>query len=186
MRSIARCAALLPLFLLVLALPAHADPMDDFSIIGGGATIDFSLPATTTQVCLSCIGGPNDQFIFGPVTGTVNGVSQTIHLNFVVGGGCSSCQTILLNYPSTAWTIFLPTLYQITFSGMYPNQDATLAFVPGDYMTGGYNNSQPGFFLPFEIKVTSAATPEPPTLLLSLGGILAVLLIKRWRPVTAI
>jgi hypothetical protein len=150
--------------------------MDDFVITGGGATIDFSLPVTTTQPCFSCIGSPNDQFNFGAVTGTVNGVSQSIHLNFVVGHGCAECQTILLNYPSTSWTIDLPPLYDITYSGTYPNEDVTFTFVAGDYMTAGYSDSQPSDILPFEIKVTpeAAATPEPPTLFLfaavALGG----------------
>ena len=82
MRSAARCLALLPLLLLLLARPAHADPMDNFTIIGGGATIDFSLPASTTQACLTCLGSSNDQFSFG-VTGTVNNISQPIHPNLL-------------------------------------------------------------------------------------------------------
>ena len=182
MRSRLFCIALLPLFVLALALPAHADPMDDFTITGGGATIDFSLPASITQVCMSCLGAPNDQFNVGSVTGTVNGVSQTIHLNFVVGSGCAECETILLSYPSTAWTINLPPLYDITFSGTYPNQDVTLTFIPGDYMTEGY--SQPSDYQQFEIKVTpeTAPTPEPPTLFLSAlaaASLCGLLLMKR-------
>ena len=186
MRSAARCLALLPLLLLLVALPAHADPMDDFTITGGGATIDFSLPASTTQPCMSCIGSSNDQFNFGAVTGTVNGVSQSIHLNFVVGAGCAECETILLSYPSTSWTIDLPALYGITYSGTYPNQDVTLTFVPGDYMTGGYNDSQPFGTVPFEITITpeTAPTPEPPTLVLSgfaAASLCGLLLMKRRR-----
>ena len=140
MRSMLRCLALLPLLLFVLAPPAHADPMDDFSIIGGGATIDFSLPASTTQACLTCIGSSNDQFNFGSVTGTVNNISQPIGLNFVIGSGCAECGTVLLSYPSTSWTIYLPdptSLYGITYSGTFPNKDVTLTFIPGDYMTNG-------------------------------------------------
>lgn len=172
--------ALLPLLLLALALPAHADPMDDFTITGGGATIDFSLPASITQVCMSCLGSSNDQFNFGSVTGTVNGVSQSIHLNFVVGSGCAECETILLSYPSTSWTIDLPSLYGITFSGTPPNQDVTLTFIPGDYMTQGY--SQPNDYQQFEIKVASEATPEPSTLSLSAlaaASLCGLLLMKR-------
>lgn len=180
MRSTGRCIAFLSLFLLALALPAQADTTDDFTIIGGGATIDFSLPGSTTQVCLTCIGSSNDQFNFGSVTGTVNNVSQPIAVNFIIGAGCAECETILLNYSSTNWTINLPPLYGLTFSGAFPNQDVTLAFIPGDYMTDGYN--QPFDFQDFEIKVVSetAPTPEPPTLLLfaaaALGG---GLLIRR-------
>jgi hypothetical protein len=185
MRSMLRCLALLPLLLFVLAPPAHADPMDDFSIIGGGATIDFSLPASTTQACLTCIGSSNDQFNFGSVTGTVNNISQPIGLNFVIGSGCAECGTVLLSYPSTSWTIYLPdptSLYGITYSGTFPNQDVTLTFIPGDYMTNGYNQSFD--FAQFEVKVTpeAAATPEPPTLYLSAlaaASLCGLLLMKR-------
>ena len=185
MRSIPRRIALLPLLLLALVLPAHADPMDDFTIVGGGATIDFSLPASTTQPCFSCLGSSNDQFIFGSVTGTVNGVSQPIHLNFVVGAGCAECETILLSYPSTSWTINLPPLYNLTYSGTNPNEDVTFTFVPGDYMTQGY--SQPPAYLPFEITVTpeAAATPEPATILSLITAALALPLLRRRRVVSS-
>jgi hypothetical protein len=156
--------------------------MDDFSITTSGATIDFSLPASTTQACLTCLGSSNDQFNFGSVTGTVNGASQSIHLNFVVGASCAECETILLSYPSTSWTIDLPALYGITYSGTYPNEDVTLTFVPGDYKTSGY--SQPYDNVPFEITITpeTAATPEPPTLSLSAlaaASLFGLLLMKR-------
>jgi hypothetical protein len=182
MRPAARCLALLPLLLLVLARPAHADPMDDFSITTTGLAIDFSLPVSITQVCMSCLGAPNDQFNVGSVTGTVNGVSQSIHLNFVVGGICGECETILLSYDSTSWTIDLPALYQITSSGMYPNQDVTFTFVPGDYITQGH--SQPSDYVPFAITVTpqTAATPEPSALSLSAlaaASLCGLLLMKR-------
>ncbi|HZQ42986.1 MAG TPA: PEP-CTERM sorting domain-containing protein [Acidobacteriaceae bacterium] len=186
MRSRLFCIVLLPLLVLALALPAHAD-MDDFSITGGGATIDFSLPATTTQPCFSCLGSSNDQFNFGAVTGTVNGVSQSIHLNFVVGSGCAECQTILLNYSSSSWTIDLPVLYNLAYSGSSPNQDVTLTFVAGDHTTAGYSDSQPSDLLPFEIKVTpqAAATPEPATIFSLITAALALPLLKRRRAVTS-
>ena len=185
MRSRLFSIALLPLFVLALARPAHADPMDNFTITGGGATIDFSLPVSTTQVCFSCLGGPPEQFNFGAITGTVNGVSQTIHLNFVIGGACSVCQTILLNYPSTSWTIDLPTtLYDLTYSGTYPNENVTLTFLTGNYMTGGYDQSSDHF--PFEINVTpSATTPEPATILSLLTATLALPLLIRRRAVNS-
>lgn len=175
MRSLARYLALLPLLLLALALPAHADPMDNFTITGGGQTIDFYLPASTTQPCCSNIG----QFNFGQVTGTVNGVSELIGVNFITGSGCAVCGTILLEYPSTNWTIFLPSLYGITYSGNY--EDETLTFIPGDYPTEGY--SQPYYYQDFEINVTSetAATPEPPTLLLVAAAALGGFLLMRRR-----
>ena len=187
MRSRLFSIAALPLFILALALPAHADPMDNFTITGGGATIDFSLPASTTQPCFSCLGGSYEQFNFGAVTGTVNGVSQSIHLNFVIGSGCAECQTILLSYPSSSWTIDLPILYDLAYSGTYPNYDVTLTFVPGDYMTGGYNDSQPFGTLPFEINITpqAAATPEPATILSLVTAALALPLLKRRRLVSS-
>lgn len=188
MRSRLFCIALLPLFVLALSLPAHADTMDNFTITGGGTTTDFSLPVTTTQVCLSCYGSSNEQFNFGAVTGTVNGVGQTIHLNFVVGGNCAACQTILLNdYPSASWTIDLPILYDLTYSGTGLNKDVTLTFVPGDYMVGGYNDSQSSYILPFEITIApqAAATPEPATIFSLITAALALPLLKRRRAVTS-
>lgn len=181
MRSISRCAALLPLFLLVLALPAHADPMNDFSITGGGATIDFSLPATTTGQFQAPIGQDN----FGQVSGTVNGVSELIGVNFITGFGCAECGTVLVNYPSTGWTIDIPSgLYTLTPAGALGE---TLTFNPGDYMAVGYNNSQPFGHVPFEIKVTSdaAATPEPATIFSLITAALALPLLRRRRVVTS-
>jgi hypothetical protein len=158
--------------------------MDNFLITGGGATIDFSLPASTTQPCLTCIGSSNDQFNFGSVTGTVNGASQPIGVNFVIGSGCAECETILFGYPSTGWTIYLPPLYGLTYSGTYPNQDVSLTFIPGDYMTIGY--SQPYDYVGFEIKITpeTAATPEPATILSLITAALALPLLRRRRVAT--
>jgi hypothetical protein len=179
MRSIARCLALLPLLLLVVARPAHADPMDNFTITGGGATIDFSLPASKTQ---PLYGDPIGQFNFGQVSGTVNGANESIGVNFITGSGCAVCGTILLSYPSTFWTINLPPLYDITLSGTFPNQDETLTFIPGDYMTETFGTLPP--FASFDIKVTpeTAPTPEPPTLFLSgfaAASLCGLLLMKR-------
>ena len=76
MRSRLFCIALLPLFVLALALPAHADPMDDFSITGGGATIDFSLPASTHRPARVALEVRTNS-IWSRFTGTVNNVSRT-------------------------------------------------------------------------------------------------------------
>jgi len=182
MRFTLRCLALLPLLLLALARPAHADPMDDFTIIGGGATIDFSLPASTTQPCCSYAG----QFNFAQVPGTVNGVSQQIGVNFITGSGCAVCGTILLSYPSTSWTLVLPNLYEVTYSGTYPNEEyETLTFLTGDYMTETFGLLPP--ITQFEITVTpeAAATPEPATILSLITAALALPLLKRRRAVTS-
>jgi hypothetical protein len=149
--------------------------MDNFTIIGGGATIDFSLPASTTGEFEIPFGQDN----FGQVSGTVNGLNELIAVNFITGTGCAECQTILLGYDSTSWTIGLPPLYELTPAGA---MGETLTFIPGTYTTGGY--SQPFDTVPFEIQVTSAtaATPEPPTLSLSAlaaASLCGLLLMKR-------
>ena len=175
MRSLPRCIVLLPILFLALARPAHADPMDDFLIKGNGLTIDFSVPVSTTQPCC----GFNGQFNLGLVPGTVNGANESIAVNFITGSGCAVCGTILLSYPSTNWTIYLPALYDVTYSGTYPDTFETLTFISGDYMTDGY--SQPFDYVEFEIKVTpeTAATPEPPTLLLLASAMGGALLLRR-------
>jgi hypothetical protein len=151
--------------------------MDNFTIIGGGATIDFSLPASTTQPCCSYAG----QFNFGQITGTINGVSEPIGINFITGSGCAVCGTILLGTPTTNWTIVLPSLYEVTYSGMFPDQgNETLTFIPGDYPTETFGPLPP--ITSFDIKVTpeTAPTPEPPTLfLLAAAGLGGFLLIRR-------
>jgi hypothetical protein len=181
MRSRLLSIALLPLFVLALALPAHADPMDDFTITGGGATIDFSLPASTTQPCC----GLPDQFNFGQVSGTVNGVNQFIGVNFITGSGCAVCHTILLSYPSTNWTLDLPPLYGITYSGTIANPEETLTFIPGDYTTQTFGTLPP--FASFDIKVTpeTAATPEPAAFLFLITAALGLPLVKRRRAATS-
>jgi len=176
MRSAARWFALLPLFVLVLARPAHADPMDNFSITSTGLAIDFSLPASTTGQFEAAFGQDN----FGQVSGTVNGVNELIGVNLITGMGCAECQTILVNYDSTNWTILLPAtpLYNLTPAGA---MGETLTFNPGDYMTDGY--SQPFDYADFEIKVTpgTAATPEPPTIFLFAAAGLGGALVMRRR-----
>jgi hypothetical protein len=151
--------------------------MDNFTIIGGGATIDFSLPASTTQPCCAYTG----QFNFGSVPGTVNGANESIAVSFITGSGCAVCGTILLSYPSTNWTINLPPLYGITYSGVFPDDLETLTFIPGDYMTETFGTLPP--FASFEIKVTpeTAPTPEPSALVLLLiaTALGAALLISR-------
>ena len=179
MRSAARCLALLPLLLLAVAVPAHADPMDNFTITGGGQTIDFSLPASTTGEFEVPIGQDN----FGQVSGTVNSVSELVFVNVITGVGCAECQSILLGDAQASFTIALPNppLYQLTPGGALGE---TLTFIPGTYMTGGYNDSQPFGILPFEINIApdTAATPEPPTLILSAfaaASLCGLLLMKR-------
>jgi hypothetical protein len=175
MRSIVRCTALLPLLLVVLALPAHADPMDDFNISGGGVTIDLSVPASATGE----FGGEFGQLNLGQIPGTVNGVNETIGVNFITGSGCALCQSILISYPSTSLAIGFPfpPFYELTFVGGASGMDETLTFLPGDYMTGTIGIP----FSRFEITITpeTAATPEPPTLFLFTTAALAGCLLLR-------
>ena len=163
MRSALRCLTLLPLLLLLLTRPAHADPMDDFLITGNGLSIDFSVPVSTTGPAYRI----ESQVMFGPLMGTVNGADATISTNFVTMAGCAVCPSLLLGYqtPSTmgSLTLALPPLYEITTSGI---DDATLTFLTGSYTTGTIPFSSDIYKI--QVTAETAVTPEPSTFLLLL------------------
>jgi hypothetical protein len=177
MRSATRCIAFLPLVLLVLARPAHADPMDNFSITGNGLSIDFSVPVSTTAIYTEI----QDQFQLGPLMGTVNGADATISSNFVTMTPCAVCPAILLSYHVGGTygnlTLELPSLYEITpASGM----DETFTFLTGTYMAATIPIYYGGIY---EIQITpeTTTTPEPPTLFLFAAAAFGGLLLTRRR-----
>jgi hypothetical protein len=148
--------------------------MDEFLITGNGLSIDFSVPVSTT--------GPDyiieNQVMFGPLMGTVNGADATISTNFVTMSGCAVCPSLLLSYQTGSTpgnlTLALPPLYEITPSGI---DDATLTFLTGSYTTGTIPFS--GDIYNIQVTAEAAVTPEPSTLLLlliptALGGALLI------------
>jgi hypothetical protein len=176
--------ALFPLTLLASALTitAHADTIDDFAITGGGNIINFSLPASPpgnlrtcpTGIITSCLPGSETDFSASTLV-TFNGVSTLESIDFPTGrfgGGLSLGQLRLfgngeLFAPDAANPTFLTgsfILSAINPSGNPPIIDYTLTINP---------------------EPSTAATPEPSTLLLFAtglaGGILTLATRHRTR-----
>jgi hypothetical protein len=168
----------------VLALPlaAHADAIDDFVLTGGGHTISYSLPATTTFP-----DDPSLEFFMESAATTIDGVP-----GYVVTGSYdaipSGIGTLRLDVPESIFgypailfqgpllvsTVFVPPTDPLGS----PNLIAT--FIPGTYdLTGAgqpSNLSEPGpsepYILTIAPQTATAMTPEPSSLLLLGTGLL--------------
>ncbi len=170
----------------VLALPlaAHADAIDDFVLTGGGHTISYSLPATTTFP-----DDPSLEFFMATAPTTIDGVSGYVvtgsydaipsgigTLRLDVPESIFGYSAILFQGPLLVSTVFVPP----TDPFSPPNLIAT--FIPGTYDLMGEGQSL-GTFLsetgpsePYTLTIapetTTAMTPEPSSLLLLTTGLL--------------
>ena len=175
--------ALFPLALLAsaLTLTAHADTIDDFVIAGNGESVIFSLPATTDGYILHA----HFNSFFESAPGTIDGSPVTLGALFYVSYFAGSFPGIpALGISSTPLTSFPPDLYgdiPYTFNevpAQFPNpsDEGTVyfTFVPGTYEL---NDSPytPGlaYTLTITPETSTAATPEPTTLLLFATGLAA-------------
>jgi hypothetical protein len=178
----------------ILTLPAaHADTIDDFLLTGGGHTISYSLPATTTYPY-----GPSLEFFYATATATIDGVP-----GYAMQGGYDAI-------PSTIGTLqlFVPEAIfgypQILFQGpllvsteLVPSDDPfnqfayASTFLPGTYSligNGMFPGGSAGPDVPYTLAITpqtpAAATPEPSSLILlgtGVFGLLGFAAIRRGR-----
>lgn len=182
----------------VLALPltAHADTVDDFVLTGGGHTISYSLPASTTFV-----DGLSIEYFSAIANETIDGVP-----GYVEGGQYDAIPSL-----SATLQLFVPeTIFgfsAIQFQGplltsyiIVPSTDpvnpfnVVATFIPGAYDLLGQGVSfypsltNIGPPVPYTLTITpqtaTATTPEPPSwALLATGifGLLGFAAIKRGR-----
>ncbi|MEO6815611.1 MAG: PEP-CTERM sorting domain-containing protein [Edaphobacter sp.] len=173
----------------VLALPlaAHADTIDDFVLTGGGHTLSYSLPATTTFQ-----GDPSVEFFMASAPTTIDGVpgytvtgsyeavfSGIGNLQLQVPESIFGYSSILFQGPQLVSTVFVPP----TDPFSSPNLIAT--FLPGTYDLSGAGQSfdtfppSTGPSLPYTLTITpetaTAMTPEPSSLVLLATGVFALI-----------
>lgn len=175
------CSTLLLASVLALPLAARADAIDDFVLTGGGHTLTYSLPATTTFP-----DDPSLEFFFANATTTIDGVpgytvfgqydaipSQIGTLQLQVPESIFGYPAILFQGPLLVSTVFVPP----TDPFSPPNLIAT--FIPGTYdLTGAgqsFATGETGPSLPYTLTITpqtaTAMTPEPSSLLLLATGV---------------
>lgn len=176
-----RLFATLPLLLASLAMPAHADSFDHFSVVGNGQDFEFSLSATST--------GPDTnfsrQYSFGQVSGTLNGTAQNIYASiiFPTAQGVGA-DTFTVGTTGTYTELALPSMYDLSFTTTAPFVGTgTLTFLPGRY-TSFVVAPTVAPYLTYSITVTpqgSAVTPEPPTFVLLMTATLITFVLTRTK-----
>jgi hypothetical protein len=177
----------------LLPLAAHADTIDDFVLTGGGHTISYSLPATSTF--------PNDlsiEFFYESATATIDGVPGYVVRGAydVIPSGFATLQLdvpeSIFGYPSIQFQGPQLDSYVLVPSNNPDNPfDIAATFIPGTYSLVGegmFPPVQSGPPLPYTLTITpetaTATTPEPSSLALLGTGILCIVgfaAIKRGR-----
>lgn len=175
------CSILLLASVLTLPLAARADAIDDFVMTGGGHTISYSLPSTTTFA--------NDfsvEFFFATAIATIDNVpgytlfgqydaipSQIGTLQLDVPESIFGYSAILFQGPQLVSVAYVPS------SDPFNPMEIVATFLPGTYnLTGaGLSPGSPQTGpLPYTLTITpqtaTAITPEPSSLTLLATGIL--------------
>src|SRR5579875_474816 len=194
-----RSLAIASLLLLGGTSAAYADPVFDFSISGGGYSLQFSTanppavveyPQGATDVSVTSLSGsvngvsgytfgavlvaqgsyyPNFTLDVSPLPPGVSGPPQTQLGDFSLDG--PDVLTLVSDQPNPVpCTIFCP------------DDLLTFAFVPGTYTFYGYGptSGPPGYYTVDITQQASAVTPEPETWVLLLTGS-AGLVAALWR-----
>jgi hypothetical protein len=172
--------------LLLLPLAANAGTIDDFTLAGGGYTITYSLPATTSVPDFDLFN-----FFSEAAPTTINGVS-----GYNVGGSyydTAFYPSVSINYsfplgsPLTNLTLDGPTFIDFAFVPAvnpppYFDEDVVPTFIPGTYTL--YQTTQNGS-VPYTLTIIPEAaaspTPEPASLILLATGTLGLLGIAAGR-----
>ena len=174
---------LLPLCLLSLAfipIAAHADTIDDFTITGGGHTITYSLPATSSYPDFDLFN-----FFAESAPATIDGVSgysvngdyydpaffQYVSLILNVPASIFGTSSIDLAGPSFISFLFVPA------NNPYPYlpYDVVPTFIPGTYTLNTTTFPTTPYTLTIAADPSTAATPEPATAALLSTGILGLI-----------
>lgn len=149
-----RCSAVVFFALVFTPLIAKAAPMDLFSLSGGGNTASFSLPASPTDAVVDSVY-VNNAFSVYDVAVDLNGTPQTLEVDFfddAFEGGFN------LDTNRDLSGIILGLLGPQLFTGSVASPT---------FMLGTFSLSDPSTNnTPYSLTISSAATPEPSTLIL--------------------
>jgi hypothetical protein len=162
---------------------ARADTIDDFVLTGGGHTITYSLPATSSFLDFDVFN-----FFSETASTTIDGVSGYVETgDYYVEGPPT---TLILNVPSAVFGApqlylggvkFFSTVFEVMPEPLPYTGLVVPTFIPGTYTLDQQNN----FLIPLQPPVdytltitqetAAAATPEPSSVALLATGVLGLL-----------
>lgn len=156
--------------MLMLPLAAHADSIDDFTLVGAGNTISFSLPASPRFYNnLGAMGHYAGFFVTEPFSVTINGQTGpggllAFYSHF--DGGLTLYNPRPLQVDNL--TVLGPTLYDGSFT--HPT------FLLGTFDLTDYGHLGNQYVL--TITPQTATVPEPPPFSLLLAGGIGLIVLK--------
>jgi hypothetical protein len=161
-----------------LPLTAHADTIDDFSLVGQGHTITYSLPSSAILV-----DHPHAIILSASAPTTIDGVPGFSEFGQYYVPGFPTLPSMVLSVPSSIdggnLTLNGPWLLQVSQvipMGFGQPDDLLVAFVPGTYnlTLSNFGTGFPPPVYTLTITAESAATPEPASLTLLATGALGI------------
>jgi hypothetical protein len=170
---------------LTLPLIAHADTIDDFTLVGQGHTITYSLPSSAILV-----EHPHAIILDASAPTTIDGVPGFNEFGQYYVPGFATLPSMVLSVPSSIdggnlvlygpWPLQVSEVIPMGFG--QPN-DLLVAFVPGTYnlTLGNFGIGFPPPTYTLTITAESAATPEPSSLILLATGSFCLLGVIRSR-----
>ena len=174
------------LSLAILPIAARADTIDDFTLVGQGHTITYSLPNS------AIVGNhPHAVWLNASASATIDGVPGYNVLGEYFLPGFPLFPSIDLSVPSSInggdLSLYGPWVLQVSEvipiddpSFVHPN-DLLVSFVPGTYELRTILGSPPYPSYTLTIAAESAPTPEPSSLILLATGSFCLLSAMRIR-----
>jgi PEP-CTERM motif len=152
---------------LTLPLAAHADPIDDFVLTGGGDTITFSLPASPTDVTpILIMQGPATLGFQLPGSLMFDGQTYDVVLEFIgffEGSGLSIIPSIFNTQNGTDYLLG---------AGLYTGSTSDPTFRTGTFNLFSQGSTDVDYTLTITQEAGTAITPEPSSLALLTTGAL--------------
>jgi hypothetical protein len=168
-----------------LPLAARADTIDDFTLVGQGHVITYSLPSSAILV-----DHPHGIILSASAPTTIDGVSGYNEFGQYYLPGLPNLPGIVLSVPSSidGGSLIFYGQWPLQVSEVIPMgfgqpDDLLVAFVPGTYNltlgNSGIDFPPPAYTL--TITAESAAAPEPSSVILLATGSLCLLGVIRSR-----